>query len=115
LNEFFIEKFNAITERIRRGGFMNKKWFKKSSNYREFIKISNERFRQAKTSFNLAMLVASIGVLLLIVSFIVICMDIKSLGYLCSAIAVILNVVARFLFKLHKDANDRLDKILPLL
>jgi hypothetical protein len=93
---------------------MNNREFRKSPDNSLRQRISEEWFRQAKMSFNLAIIVKIIVILIFIISLIMIFIDIKFLGA-GAGVAFIINNMSKSFINLHKDTNDRFGKFLHLL
>ena len=93
---------------------MNKKVFELDSKLVRNQILFNERFRQAKTSFNFTIWFVAIGALTLILSVFLIFINDKSLGYLGIVIAGIFKTTAVFIFYLYKNSNNRLDILMNL-
>jgi hypothetical protein len=73
--------------------------------------IRTERIRQARTSFNAALFLAIIGVLLIFVGALLVIAGIETAGVLTAVASAVPQAMAVLLFRLNKQANDRLDKV----
>lgn len=75
------------------------------------VAIKAERLRQAKRSFNLAMTLASLGVILVFFTAAATVWGSASSAVISSVSAGISEIVAVLLFRLNKQTNDRLDEL----
>ncbi|MFF4386818.1 hypothetical protein ACFY0G_08510 [Streptomyces sp. NPDC001552] len=73
--------------------------------------IRTERVRQARASFNAALSLAIIGLLLVFAGVSLVLADIVTAGVLASIASAITESAALLLFQLNKQSNDRLDKV----
>ncbi|MEU4323319.1 hypothetical protein AB0F85_32030 [Nocardia fluminea] len=73
--------------------------------------IRSERIRQAKFSFNAALTLAAIGVLLVFIGCGFFLAGIVTAGVLASSASAVTEIVSALLFALNKQANDRLDRV----
>ena len=83
-----------------------------SSTYDRLLGIRTERLRQARTSFNVAISLAVVGILIIFIAIIFIfIINNISIGIISSSAGVIAEIIGAILFKINKDTNDRLDTI----
>ena len=73
--------------------------------------IRTERIRQARTSFNAALSMAIAGLLFVFAGVALVLADIVTAGVLASVASAVTESAALLLFRLNKQANDRLDKV----
>jgi len=73
--------------------------------------IRTERIRQARASFNAALSLAILGLLLVFGGVALVLSDVVTAGILASIASAVTESVALLLFRLNKQANDRLDKV----
>jgi hypothetical protein len=73
--------------------------------------IHAERLRQARLSFNSALVLSVSGVLILLASLGLLLNDLTTQGVVTVVVGSVCEVVAVLAFRLNKEANDRLDAI----
>lgn len=73
--------------------------------------IRLERMRQARIAFNLALVFSAVGLALLVVTVILVTRHHGSVAALTTAIAGINQLIAVGLFRVSREANDRLDAV----
>ncbi|MGN9805606.1 TRADD-N-associated membrane domain-containing protein [Micromonospora sp. L32] len=73
--------------------------------------IRTERIRQARASFNAALSLAIVGVLLVFAGVGLVLTDVVTAGVLASIASAVTESAALLLFRLNKQANDRLDRV----
>jgi hypothetical protein len=73
--------------------------------------IRIERIRQAQRSFNLALLLAVLGVLLILCGAALTLTHTATAGVMTTIASAIPEAIAALLFRLNNQANDRLDKV----
>src|SRR5262249_43387899 len=70
-----------------------------------------ERLRQARATFNAALALVYIGIVVLIAGVILLYSGKTSAGVITTVVGAISECASAIVFKLYQDANDRLDKI----
>jgi len=81
------------------------------NNGEKFLKEHRmERLRQARTTFNAAIILVSVGTVVILGGVVLLYCQRLGAGALTSAAGIVSNIMSALLFKLNKDANDRLDK-----
>ncbi len=77
-------------------------------------RVLRERLRQAHVSFNAALALSTAGVVIVLVGVVNIYVGNIPEGAVTTAAGAISGLISAPLFKIHKDANDRLDEITKL-
>lgn len=70
-----------------------------------------ERLRQARITFNTAVSLVLLGTLIILAGVVLLFVERTTAGVLSAAVGAVSNITSALLFKLNRDANDRLDKI----
>ena len=74
--------------------------------------IRRERIRQAKITFNAAIILAVVGVLIIFAGVaLVLFKDTEAAGAVTAGVGAVTEVISALLFKLNHDTNNRLDEV----
>jgi len=73
--------------------------------------LRQERLRQASTSFNAALIILTVGTLIVLAGAILLFTQRVKTGTLTAAAGVIANITSGLVFRFSHNANDRLDKL----
>lgn len=71
----------------------------------------SERLRQARITFNAAMTLVLLGTIILLGGVVLLFLQRTTTGILSAAVGAVSNISSALLFRLNRDANDRLDKV----
>ena len=80
------------------------------STFTSISQFRQERLRQARATFNFALIFTIIGVILIFFGIMLFYLDKISAGIISTSVGAISEVTSVILFKLNKDSNDRLDE-----
>jgi hypothetical protein len=75
------------------------------------VEIRSERMRQARTSFNLAVVSVAAGAVLILLSLILVAADQTSAAVVSTAASTMTQAAALAMFRISRDANRRLDAV----
>jgi len=73
--------------------------------------IRVERLRQARTSFNYAIALSGVGVVLVLVGLAMVLASLISVAMVSGAVGCVCEVSSIILFRLNRESNDRLDQL----
>lgn len=77
--------------------------------------LRQERLRQASWSFNAALVFVIVGTLIVLVGTVLLYRGQTTQGIVSAAAGAVSNIVSVLVFRLNRDANDRLDRIAQAL
>lgn len=79
--------------------------------YENLKDIQEERLRQARTSFNAALILMVIGILIIFAGIILVFLEKTSSGIITLIVGAVTNAISALTFRFNKEANDRLDQV----
>ncbi len=79
--------------------------------YANLKQIQEERLRQARTSFNVALILMIIGILIIFAGIVLVFLEKTSTGIITLIVGAVTNAISALTFRFSKEANDRLDKV----
>ena len=82
-----------------------------SSTYDTLYNLRNERERQSKKSFNIALILTIVGVLIVFCGVFLLFQKNIMEGVLCSSVGSVSSIIGGTIIKLYKDSNERMDKL----
>ena len=83
------------------------------STYSHLEGIRTERLRQARATFNTALVLVVVGVLIIFAGVVLMYIGQTTAGIVSSAVGVVTEIISAVLFRLNKETNDRLDALAP--
>ena len=108
----FDDKINSIQPKsVEVKDYDDNVYYIISNTYETLCNFRKERERQAKNSFNIALSLVIVGVLIVFVGVFLLFKKNIVEGVLSSTVGSISSIIGGTIIKLYKDTNDRMDKL----